>query len=539
LTAIVLFLAMAASSMPAGNFTAEDLLRADLDLDTLGEQSAEGIDALALLDGFLEDGTAYRFDAGRLVAWTDPRWYAVASTSPSEDGIQPFLEIRRWPGDTVLAFYALPAEAGSPEVPGVVWGDAVDRVPDWSVLEGTLLVDGRERRVLWAEKVVGGDLGVCGAMLLPGDAGLGARSQDYREDELIAILRRVDLDDEGWRSSGPPSGGVPLAPNVHGAPGLAREKTDPWQTVAGQGYTLGLPPGLLARRLDSGPTAASAVRDGSLWFRGRFVDRDGIEVRVGDGRRAGYVATIRGGLDSWREGGRPPLGSPTAVQKDRLPLEQIAVEGTRARSGWASSWTEPGFPGEWLVFGLEFEGEAVEIGIPVLTGNRSLALFWIPVTWREEGRAPAPPPVDPAKRFGIRFDRASRGDRSRRGAVEGTLDVPGLRVELPLGWWPSAALRSRDGFPILLVDGQGEVAGRIERLTSDDLLMEHGAAEWVDLPGAKSRGAVAWWAGPGGERLIEAREGHGWKLVPEVANPGGWERLVESVVVRRASKRGE
>jgi len=55
----------------------------------------------------------YVFEAGGVHALTDRRWFqADSAAGPGA----PVLEIRRWPGDTIVAFYALPA--GGELLPG-------------------------------------------------------------------------------------------------------------------------------------------------------------------------------------------------------------------------------------------------------------------------------------------------------------------------------------------------------------------------------------------------------------------------------------
>lgn len=502
--------------------------RADLDPELAATLPAEAGPG-EILDAFIAGERAYRFDVGIVTAWTDSRWYGVTSVSPATAGRAPVLEIRRWPGDSLIAFYALPAESAT-TLPGSDLGPSRDGPEGWLLREGFLEPDGERRRVLWAERAVGDGAARCGALLVPGDAGLGEGSRGEREVELLAILERTSLSEEAWRRSGPFPSAPLLLPVLPPAARTWDEGRDPWQAVEAPGFTLGLPPGVLARRLDTGVSAPSVVPGAGLWFRGRFVDRDGIAVAIGDAERAGYAIEIGDDLGPWRAGTLAPAGAPTAARRDRIALDRVAIEGTGARSGWVASFTEPGFRGTWIVFGLDFEDRAVEIGIPVLEGRRSLALFWIPVTWRDASRPPAPPPIDPASRFGIRFEQTSRLERGRRGQVEGTLVVPGLRVELPQGWWPSATLRSTDGFPVLLINERGEEMGRLERIPSGHpLRTEIEAGGFTERPGAKSRGASAIYRAPGGTQLFAAPEGHGWRLVPGRLGDPGWERVVDSV----------
>ncbi len=521
----------------SGPARAESGLLADLDSETVASLPL-GVGAGEVLDAFLATERAYRFDVGLVVAWTDPRWYGVSSSPAETSALAPVLEIRRWPGDSLIAYYALAPDA-EPSLPGIVLASPRDGPAGWVLRDGHFEAEGDRRRVVFADRAVGEGVGRCAALLVPGDAGLGGGSLADREAELLAVLARTALPHEAWKRSAPfPSGPlqVPILPH---APRAWDERRDPWQAVEGPGFTLGFPPGIVARRLDTGISTPSAAPGALLWFRGHFVDRDGTEVVIGDGRRAGYVIERDGDLGGWRAATLPPAGAATASRRDRIELDRVAVERSGARAGWVASWGEPGFAGIWLVFGLDFGDRAVEIGIPVVHGRRSLALFWIPVTWRDAPLPPAPPPIDPASRFGIRFEQSSHAERSRRGPIEGTLVVPGLRLELPRGWWPSATLRSADGFPVLLIDERGGEIGRLERIASGPALRaEIDASAWQERPGARSRGATAIYLGPEGASLFLAPEGHGWKLTPVRAGDPGWGRVVESVTLAKIRPAG-
>ena len=205
-----------------------------------------------------------------------------------------------------------------------------------------------------------------------------------------------------------------------------------------------MPPGFRVRRVDGGVAPPRPLPGGLLWLRGRYVDGTDTEVAVGDGDRAGYVARVEAASEAWRAGEVPPVGLPDGSRLASEPFD-LAAERTGARNARAERWHEEGFEGEWLVFRLGFDEDGIEIALPMISGRRSPSLFWIPATWRSDDRPPAPPPVDPAGRFGIRFERLTRGAQSRQPWTEGYLTVPGLRVELPKGWWPAAGLRSRDG----------------------------------------------------------------------------------------------
>jgi len=213
-----------------------------------------------------------------------------------------------------------------------------------------------------------------------------------------------------------------------------------------------------------------------------------------------------------------------------------------ARSGRAERWTEPGFSGNWLVFRLEFEDRGIEIGLPVLSGRESPSLYWIAASFRGPGRSPAEPPVDPAERFGIKWERLGRGDQARQPWMEGYLSMPGLKVELPKGWWPSASLRSRAGYPIRLITRSGKTMGRILRYEAAEVagLVAAEDAGWAENPRAGvHRASRAYNRGSDDARLYVAREGHAFVFeIVDVDSVGAeeWERMNGSVQLIRTTR---
>ncbi len=517
----------------------EELLLADLPDEVLaavraGTEEAAPLSAGGLLDRVLAAGPRRTFDAGALSVEADPRWFSSSSTG--EPGA-PLLELWRWPGDSVVAFYAIEAMDGSDPnrvLPGATLvaqqeGGGERR---W---DGTLATSHGERPALWLEREVVGTARKLGALLLPGDAGLGPDGVASVTEEMLALCRRASVRAEGWKdilAIGP--GGHVALPAIGLPPGAGDERRDPWGIVTAEGFTLGIPPGLLARRLPSEPPPPRPLPGASLWLRGRLVDRDGGMVVVGDGSRAGYVAVVGSPSRGWLEGTEPPLRCPQAVRVDGRQLDPLISEWTGATAGRVDHFREPRWEGDWLVFRLAFPGRGVEIALPVETGWRSLALFWIPFTWRPQGRPPAPPPLDPAERFGIRFLPLPQAERRRNPFVEGTLQVPGLRAVVPRGWWPVASLRTPDGFPVRVVSPDGVAAVRLARLPAGapelGTLAEQG---WT--PVRRSQGAAAVYR-RAEAFLFVAREGHAFLLEAE---PGpqtaasALERVAESVELSR------
>lgn len=472
---------------------------------------------------------------GVLIAHTDPRWFATLV--PGDKGA-PVVELRRWPGDTILSIYALEppfssAAGGKPPVPGadlVLQTGASEHSEQW---KGTLRTEGGDRPALWREIRVAETGPILGALLLPGDAGLGAAAMPSLLEELRILQESIVIRPEIWARKAGLERGQPILLGVTGtAPGDRDEAVDPWQVVQGTSFTLGLPPGVQARRTDAGVPPPVALGGGRLWIRGRFRDVEGQTVAIGDERVAGYVAEPESPDADWIAGKRPPVGAPTAKRSasEVFPLLQERTGATAAR---AERWTDPAFAGEWVVFRLLFEKRGVEIGLPVSEGRRSASLFWIPATWRDLGQAPAPPPVDPAARFGIRFERLGRVDQQKQPWMEGYLIVPGLRVEIPLGWWPAASLRSPAGYPVRLLDAEGETLGQLSRVESAAVPAMVERWETSPRPGVH-RAQTVYRRPADGSRMFVAADGSGmlFEVLPGAVVPAqAWDRMLDSVQI--------
>ena len=267
------------------------------------------------------------------------------------------------------------------------------------------------------------------------------------------------------------------------------------------------------------------------------------EVVVGDGLRAGYVALVEPLPEGWSSGQRPPLGAPQAKAAATESFPLIA-DRAGAAGATAERWTEEGFAGDWLVFRLVFEQSGVEIGLPVLAGRRSPSLYWIAATWRAGNKPPAPPPVDPAERFGIRFERLRPTERIDQPWTQGYLSVPGMRVEIPLGWFPAASLRSRNGYPVRFVDASGATRGLLNRLDADRLpQIAPGSDGWLESDHPGRHRARRELYKESGERLFVAREGHGFLFEPGDTETDDarelWRRLVESAQLMRSGRSGK
>jgi hypothetical protein len=231
-----------------------------------------------------------------------------------------------------------------------------------------------------------------------------------------------------------------------------------------------------------------------------------------------------------------PGAAPSAT---RAAAESFPVANERvgSRGAHAERWKEPGFEGDWIVFRLEFPDHGIEIGLPVLEGRQSPSLFWIPLTYRGPGQAPAPPPIDPAERFGIKFERFTRAEKSRHPWSEGYLTVPGMRVEMPMGWWPAASLRSSSGYPVRIVHDSGQELGFLVRLEADELPdVEAEGMTWEASGRAGVHRAESVYSNAEHDLLYVHRDGYGFFFRLTVTSEeilGAWERMAETVQLMR------
>lgn len=478
----------------------------------------------------------FAFRNGPLEVRTDPRWFRTG-TPPGAGA--PLLELRRWPGDTVVAFWAVAPDPAAPDVAGARFGEPEEVAPGTVARRGALRTEAGIRPALWIERTVGEGAPRLGALVLPGDAGFGAEGIPSLTVEANAVALAA-TPGEGWTAIPPVPAGEPLQPPPTASiPGDRNEREHPWQVVDAGAFTVGLPPGVRAAGASLGVPPPRPLAGQRLWLRGRFRDIDGTDVAIGDGERAGYVAQVDAPDDGWRSGERPPLGAPGAKRQAAEAFDLIP-DRTGAEAGRAERWTEPGFDGDWLVFRLAFPDRGWEIGLPVLEGRSSASLYWIPATWRAAGEAPAPPPVDTAARFGIVFERWSPTEQLDRPWTEGYLTAPGLQVELPRDHWPSAALRTSDGYPIHVVHREdGSAFARIERLDPQTMAaFDAEAAGWTARPRPRRQGAEAVWTRGSGEALFVDEAGHGFLFVaPEFPEDDPraelWRRMLASVQLRK------
>ena len=96
---------------------------------------------------------AFRFDTGLVIVDTDRRWFRTNSGGSAG---APWIEVRRWPGDTVIAVYVLAgartsAQTGTqPPVPGASFGKPAESGTRW-IWRGRLETESGERPIGWEE----------------------------------------------------------------------------------------------------------------------------------------------------------------------------------------------------------------------------------------------------------------------------------------------------------------------------------------------------------------------------------------------------
>jgi hypothetical protein len=227
---------------------------------------------------------------------------------------------------------------------------------------------------------------------------------------------------------------------------------------------------MIGRRMD----AASPIKKRSsnvLWLKGEFTDNNGISVKMGDQEFFGYVdlfeletvaQSVKYTLGKPKP--RPPLSDPGSKFVSGQDYTSIAKEAAACDYSWVGRFQGDLFSGTWLVFRMSYEKLIVEFGFPMVRGEESPSIFWIPTTFRVEGMPTALPPVDAAEKFNISFQHGSVSERRDPLGKEGDLYTPEFSVEIPSGWKPSINYRSIDGYPITVKESQGDAFFKIIKL---------------------------------------------------------------------------
>jgi hypothetical protein len=437
---------------------------------------ARGMDpesALETIVGWFGDSTAERVFAGTWGVVRAPEaWTSVSSGA----GGWPPLVLRRFPGDTQLSFH--PCTAGSDsDVEGTCeslvarMGGVLSR--PWvecegapssrclsSVMEIDLGVEGRGRMEAWlvdAREEGGTTILV---LALVGDAGCGNECErSAREAAGEVVYSWTPPGQRPAESFDPPL--LPI-PRAWQGSRLHRESEWPWRAFpVGSDARVDLPPGVVVASVGGESETAGAAPGNELWFRGRFEDREGKLVVVGDSETAGTVELHSAGPDAEGQFTLPPeLWTPRSdpdaefvAFADLGPALRRAGTGS---TGGVARFQGRTFEGTWLVMRsmLAGSGDLVELEVPVVKGVDSLSLLWIPLTARKETTAAPPPIVDLAARFEIRF-RPISAPESRVDPREGVLDAAEVRLAVPRDFRVSLNAGSRDGFPVTLRGGSG------------------------------------------------------------------------------------
>ncbi len=444
---------------------------------------------------------------------------------PGEGPGRPILVLRRFPGDTQVAFWPwVPREGEDPAValaarlpelaavpagePGPCPGEGKTplrcRLAHLEVDLGPAGRDTLEARILSPGPGRGG----VAVLALPGDAGLGPAGLAAARQAIADLLAGIEFvpaerlsawageadEDVPWRWPHP-AAWRPLRP--------FREEEDPWRTFpAGSRLVVDLPPGIVAGSVSGTFRDERCGPFTVLWFRGRFVDLEGRSVVLGTEGWAGHVDVRLG------EGARvaaatedPSLMVPSQDPGARLlgaaDLGSALRTARTGTGGRVARFAGDAFPGTWFVAWVRVGDDLAIVEEPVVEGERSLSLLWIPVTLRPPDNPGPRPPVDLAARWRIRF-LPTGGRDDRADPREGILVVGPLEVALPRGFRASMRASSPDGFPVIARGREGAML-RIDRLAPSPAADEASRRRLAEL---RVGGAP-----PGGWTLVRKRRG--------------------------------
>jgi hypothetical protein len=419
------------------------------------------------------EGLLDRFAAQRIVEpWGRLRpgalWRRVA---PPAGSPWPALVLRRFPSDTQLAFYRWPA-ASEPPSPASVAGRltraaAVAR-SEWedcpppletgpacrtAALEVDLGGQGRTRVRLWGLGSGEPPPGIA-AISLVGDAGCGDPCREAARADLRALLATFEPPDEPPPAAeGAAESWVLPAPPAWQPPGAGDEREQPWRSVSlTEDVVVDLPPGVVGRPLSGGFPEPGGSPRSALWLRGRFVDRTGRRIELGNQEWAGWidVGPAEGpSLEDWvgSTGSLRLAADPAARAVGADLLSEAIGRAGGEGSGAVARLRGGAFSGDWLWIRRRLAGRQVDIHLPVAEGAGSLSLLWIGLTVRPRSGEPPPALVDLSSRFEVRFSRFE-GRRSRHDPREGVLLAAELETAVPRGFRITVSGMSRDGFPI-------------------------------------------------------------------------------------------
>ena len=462
-----------------------------------------------------------------------PQWVRLR---PEESEEWPLLVMRRFPGDTQILIFSWPsdstAERESPEetiarlladrdaVFVEPWAACESARSDRFCLKGIVDLDqGAEGRAKSTWRLMASlsetkkerdtpHFALAVATVI-GDSGCGDPCRAMVEAEVEEIFAEAK-----WRMT-PPSASAEVlrawrwpVPSAWQARREHREDSDPWRTfVTEGGVSIDLPPGVVAALPTTGFGDGHCSADTVLWFRGRWIGRDGEALALGNADWAGTMSLLPGGAEQgMSEAGLAQWtmpSDPVARQTHRVDLSAPLETLAGAKRGVVARFGGGEFSGTWLAMRLDLSGDLVEIRLPILENADSSSWLWIPMTVRHTDAPPPPVLVDLSERFAVRF-RSNEDRDNPADPREGHLSAGEISLDVPKGFRVSLNPDSRNGFPIRMRDDQGTVL-KLERLrrrsqeSAEDV--KRRVRKTVDLPidgkwhkSGRGRRGVVWHA---------------------------------------------
>ncbi len=488
---------------------------------------SEGLDESKIKEEILKaletSISGFDFDNGLVKLSFPEGWYQV---SEEKRAASPFAIFRKYPGDSQLALYLITSrnqdleaavesayelvtlEEGKPNIKRLP--ESFSNADNAAEFKAQYAFEeaGIEELDCWIFSLEKGSNFYLACALI-GYAGINADEMKKTFSEIQNILSHAHFDREAWsKVEGIRSVQTlffPLPPEYTGKPPFSEDDM-PWRVMRGYGFTIIVPPGIIGKRVD--PNAPERARDSLvMWMRGEFTDSSGMKVRIGNERFTAYVDAIEfeseGKAREYIVGNplpAPPAPDAEAKLLNSIDYSMIAREAAGADPAWVGKYQGKEFSGKWIIFRMGYGTRVIEFGFPVLEGEDSISLFWIPTTFRIEGMPPAFPPVDAASKFKIVFKRASFSETKGLFGKEGEVITPDFRVEVPSGWRVSINYRSVDGYPVSLRAEKSESVVRIFKMGEEkdeafakkrarELLCGDCQLDWRNLDKSKRQGA--------------------------------------------------
>lgn len=397
---------------------------------------------------------------------------------------------RRRPGDSALLVFRLIGQEGtSPEAvlkemlakrrgETIHWSPAaVPSTDPVTSRTGRILLDadtgGRIETLLW---MIESPLAPRAALVVagfPGTGGLGPSGAQQVREEILEAMTGAVLAPTQWAGLPTLEPGDDLPVPVPGQGDEGRdERHAPWRVLPAMGFTIALPPGTTAALPEQAPAHSAPRRStAALWFRGRFIDRDGTSVVIGDERRAGSVDVLDLGSEEQARNhalargtaAKPPIADPQARLITALDVTKTLSNETECTAAWIGRFSPSSGRFEWLVTRLTYASRVVEIALPVFEGSRSIALYWIPSTVRTLHGPPPPPPVDLSGRLGITFVRPPPEERRESFYKEGDLKSSEFTMIVPRGFQVILSSDAPDALPVKMSDADEQASARLDR----------------------------------------------------------------------------